>query len=42
MPGFQGLVTEEQIVDLTAYIKALKDQPPPTKPGAAALSTGNK
>ena len=42
MPSFQGLVTEEQIVDLTAYIKSLKDQPPPTKPGAAAPATGNK
>jgi cytochrome c oxidase subunit 2 len=42
MPSFQGLVTEEQIVDLTAYIKSLKDQPPPAKPGAAAPATGNK
>ncbi len=42
MPSFQGLVTEEQIVDLTAYIKSLKDQPPPTKPGTAAPATGNK
>ena len=42
MPSFQGLVTEEQIVDLTAYIKSLKDQPPPAKPGAAVPATGNK
>src|SRR6266403_2516390 len=42
MPSFQGLVTEEQIVDLTAYIKSLKDQPPPTKAGTAAPATGNK
>ena len=41
MPSFQGLVTEEQIVDLTAYIKSLKDQPPP-KSGTAAPATGNK
>jgi cytochrome c oxidase subunit 2 len=42
MPSFQGLVTEEQIVDLTAYIKSFKDQPPPAKPGAAAPATGNE
>ena len=31
MPSFQGLVTEDQILSLTAYIRSLKDQPPPGK-----------
>jgi cytochrome c oxidase subunit II len=39
MPSFQGLVTEDQIVALTAYIKAQKDQPAPTKT-AAEQATG--
>ena len=42
MPSFQGLVTEEQIVALTAYIKSLKDQPPPGKSAAAEPATGKK
>jgi cytochrome c oxidase subunit 2 len=42
MPSFQGLVSEEQILALTAYIKSLKDQPPPTKAGAAEPATGKK
>jgi len=41
MPTFQGLVTEEQILNLTAYIKSLQSQPVPAKgagvvPAAAA------
>jgi cytochrome c oxidase subunit 2 len=31
MPTFQGLVTEEQIMNLTAYIKTLQSQPVPAK-----------
>jgi cytochrome c oxidase subunit 2 len=42
MPSFQGLVTEDQILALTAYIKSLKDQSPPTKSGAAEPATGKK
>jgi cytochrome c oxidase subunit 2 len=42
MPGFQGLVTEDQILALTAYIKSLKDQPPPGRSGAAEPATGKK
>ena len=42
MPSFQGLVTEDQILDLTAYIKSLKNQSPPGKKSAAESSTGNK
>ena len=42
MPSFQGLVTEDQILQLTAYIKSLKDQPPPGRPGATEPATGKK
>jgi cytochrome c oxidase subunit 2 len=43
MPTFQGLVTEEQIVNLTAYIKSLQSQPPPAKgAGVVAVTTGKK
>src|SRR5229473_802234 len=41
MPSFQGLVTEDQILALTAYIKSLKDQPAPGKVAAEA-ATGKK
>jgi len=43
MPTFQGLVTEEQILNLTAYIKSLQSQPVPAKgAGIAPVSLGNK
>lgn len=42
MPSFQGLVTEDQILQLTAYIKSMKDQPPPKKSGAAEPAAGKK
>jgi mono/diheme cytochrome c family protein len=42
MPSFQGLVTEDQILALTAYIKSLKDQPPPKKSGESEPATGKK
>jgi cytochrome c oxidase subunit 2 len=38
MPTFQGLVTEEQILNLTAYIKSLQSQPVPAK-GAGIMPT---
>lgn len=38
MPTFQGLVTEEQILNLTAYIKTLQSQPVPAK-GAGVVAT---
>jgi len=41
MPSFQGQLTEEQILSLTAYIKSLQSQPvPPT--GAGIAPTGKK
>lgn len=43
MPTFQGLVTEEQIMNLTAYIKTLQTQPVPAKgAGVAPASMGKK
>src|SRR6202521_4920018 len=41
MPTFQGQLTEEQILSLTAYIKSLQSQPVPAK-GAGIAPTGNK
>jgi cytochrome c oxidase subunit 2 len=43
MPTFQGLVTEEQIMNLTSYIKSLQTQPVPAKgAGIAPATTGKK
>jgi cytochrome c oxidase subunit 2 len=42
MPSFQGQLTEEQIMDLTSYIKSLQSQPVPTKGSGVAPSTGKK
>jgi cytochrome c oxidase subunit II len=43
MPTFQGLVTEEQIMNLTSYIKSLQKQPVPAKgAGIAPAATGKK
>ena len=43
MPTFQGLVTEEQIMNLTSYIKSLQTQPVPAKgAGIAPAATGKK
>jgi len=44
MPTFQGLVSEEQILDLTAYIKSLESQPVPAKGAgiAPANAAGKK
>ncbi len=42
MPTFQGQLTEEQIVALTAYVKSLQSQPVPAKGAGIAPSTGKK
>jgi cytochrome c oxidase subunit 2 len=42
MPTFQGQLTEEQILALTAYIKSLESQPVPVKGSGIAPPTGNK
>jgi cytochrome c oxidase subunit 2 len=42
MPTFQGLVTEEQILNLTAYIKSLQTQPVPAKGAGVAPATSGK
>jgi len=40
MPAFQGQLTEEQILSLTAYIKSLQSQPVPAT--GAGVTTGKK
>ena len=42
MPSFQGQVTEEQILSLTAYIKSLQVQSAPAAPAPAAHGTEKK
>ena len=42
MPTFQGLITEEQILNLTAYIKSLQSQPVPAKGAGIAPSSAGK
>jgi len=42
MPAFQGQLTEEQILALTAYIKSLQSQPVPAKGSGIAPPTGKK
>jgi cytochrome c oxidase subunit 2 len=42
MPTFQGQLTEEQIIALTAYIKSLQSQPVPAKGAGIAPVTGKK
>jgi hypothetical protein len=41
MPGFQGQLTEEQILSLTTYIKSLQSQPVPAT-GAGVSTPGKK
>jgi len=41
MPAFQGQLTEEQILSLTAYIKSLQSQPVPAT-GAGVSTSGKK
>jgi cytochrome c oxidase subunit 2 len=41
MPSFDGQLTEEQILSLTAYIKSLQSQPVPAT-GAGVVSPGKK
>jgi cytochrome c oxidase subunit 2 len=38
MPTFQGVVSEEQIAQLTAYVKSLATTPAPSGGGAPAAS----
>jgi len=40
MPAFQGQLTEEQIIALTAYIKSLQSQPVPAKGSRVAPGKG--
>jgi cytochrome c oxidase subunit 2 len=42
MPTFQGQLTEEQILALTAYIKSLQSQPVPAKGAGIAPVAGKK
>ncbi len=42
MPTFQGQLTEEQILALTAYIKSLQSQPVPSKGSGIGPPTGKK
>jgi cytochrome c oxidase subunit 2 len=42
MPTFQGQLTEEQILALTAYIKSLQSQPVPEKGSGIAPLTGKR
>jgi cytochrome c oxidase subunit 2 len=42
MPTFQGQMTEEQILNLTSYIKSLQSQPVPATGSGTAPSTGKK
>lgn len=42
MPSFQGQLTEEQIIDLTEYIKSLQAQPVPSQGAGVAPATGKK
>jgi len=42
MPAFQGQLTEEQILALTAYIKSLQSQPVPEKGSGIAPPTGKR
>ncbi len=42
MPTFQGQLTEEQILNLTAYIKSLQSQPVPATGSGIAPGTGKK
>jgi len=42
MPSFQGQLTEEQLIDLTTYIKSLQLQPVPVKGAGIAPATGKK
>jgi cytochrome c oxidase subunit 2 len=42
MPTFQGQLTEEQILALSAYVKSLQSLPVPAKGAGIAPSTGKK
>jgi cytochrome c oxidase subunit 2 len=40
MPTFQGLVTEEQLLQLIAYVRSLGEAKPPAEPAGAAAAPG--
>ena len=40
MPTFQGLVTEEQLLQLIAYVRSLGEAKPPAPPAGAAAAPG--
>ncbi len=40
MPTFQGLVTEEQLLQLIAYVRSLGEAKPPAAPAGAAAAPG--
>ena len=40
MPTFQGLVSEEQLLQLIAYVRSLGEATPPAPGGAAAPGPG--
>jgi len=42
MPTFQGQLTEEQILNLTTYIKSLESQPVPATGSGVAPAAGKK
>jgi cytochrome c oxidase subunit 2 len=42
MPSYQGQLTEEEILQLTAYIKSLQNEPSPAAGAGAAPNSGNK
>jgi cytochrome c oxidase subunit 2 len=42
MPSFQGQLTEEQIIALTAYIKSFQNEPPPPTGAGTAPPSGKK
>ena len=42
MPAFQGLVSEEQVIALTEYIRSLQGQPVPATGAGMAPATGKK
>jgi cytochrome c oxidase subunit II len=42
MPPFQGLLTEEQTLDLIAYVKSLQAEPVPASGAGVLPPTGKK
>jgi mono/diheme cytochrome c family protein len=42
MPTFQGLVSEEQLLQLIAYVRSLGEAKPPAAPAGAAAAPGKE